>query len=117
MEIEIGKPGEENYVGKGKITFELFSKDLPKTTENFRALCTGEKGGNLHYKNTKFHEVYIASMAKGGDITNQDGTGNISIYGETFEDELVFYPHSHVGVLSCENHGYDTNSSKFNILF
>ncbi|KAF7087166.1 hypothetical protein CFC21_090375 [Triticum aestivum] len=102
----------------GRIVMELFAKDVPKTAENFRALCTGEQGVGrngkpMHFKGSKFHRVIPGFICLSGDITKGNNTGSESIYGDKFRDEKSVLKHTKPGMVSMANVGPNTNSSQF----
>jgi len=121
---EAGRPwAEEGPWGppSPRVIIELFADAVPRTADNFRALCTGEAGackfhfGNppLHFKGSRMHRIVPGQIVQGGDITYGDGRGGESIYGKTFEDESFAIPHDRKGLLSMANSGRDGNGSQF----
>ena len=100
-----------------RVQFELYKTVTPICAENFRCLCTGERGKSkrtgktLHYLNSQFHRIIPGFMAQGGDFTAHNGTGGESIYGGEFRDENFKLPHNKPFLLSMANAGRNTNGS------
>ena len=104
-------------VSAGRIKMELLADQCPKTSENFRQLCTGEfrrNGLPFGYKGCKIHRAVKGKFLQGGDVVRGDGTGpSISIYGDFFADENFQIKHDAAGILSMANRGPNTNGCQF----
>ena len=114
-----GKISDGSFKNIGRIEITLANDIVPKTCENFRCLCTGEKSTpskNMWYKNSIFHRVIPGFMAHGGDFQKSNGTAGESIYGLKFPDENFLLKHSGPGLLSMANSGIHSNGSQFFIV-
>lgn len=117
LEVEVRGKLNGKVKASGRLEFELLADSVPKTAENFRCLCTGEKGKDLHFADSAFHAIIPGFSAQGGDITAGDGTGGRSIYGDNFADEAFLRGQTERGALCMANSGRDTNNSQFHVLF
>jgi cyclophilin family peptidyl-prolyl cis-trans isomerase len=120
MNLDNGNPYFILAIGNnvlGKVKFELFDEEAPKTCKNFRYFCTRSMLNNNYpdYQGSIFHRVIKDFMIQGGDITNFDGTGGISMYGVKFDDENLNLEHNQPGLLCMANSGPNTNNSQFYI--
>jgi cyclophilin family peptidyl-prolyl cis-trans isomerase len=112
FDIVVDSEPSNEYSQVGRIVFELFAQEVPKTCENFIALCRGDQEG-MHYKGSRFHRIIKDFMVQGGDFLNGDGTGGRSIYGDVFDDESFDRKHDQPCLLSMANRGPNTNASQF----
>lgn len=116
VSLEVSINGEN----AGQLLFELFSQICPKTCDNFKCLCTGEKGTldsglKLSYQDTPIHRIVPNGWIQGGDILHGRGDGGESVFGDVFEDENYAVPHNTRGILGMANKGRHTNASQFYI--
>mmetsp|Transcript_28159 Transcript_28159/g.65076 ORF Transcript_28159/g.65076 Transcript_28159/m.65076 type:complete len:441 (-) Transcript_28159:114-1436(-) len=119
LEIELNKKKI------GRIVIELFGDVVPKTAENFRCLCTGERGVSPHsgeklcYRGSKFHRIIPSKLIQGGDTTKGNGMGGESIYNidadACFPDENFKLKHDRPGLVSMAHRGGEAgkNCSQF----
>ena len=105
-------------LGTCRVVLELHAGKCPLTCENFRALCTGERGVGicgqpLSYSGTSMHRIVCNKFIQGGDVVRDNGKGCDSIYGKHFRDESFSVPHDRPGVLTMANSGPNSNGSQF----
>ncbi|XP_035454109.2 peptidyl-prolyl cis-trans isomerase, rhodopsin-specific isozyme isoform X2 [Spodoptera frugiperda] len=86
----------------GRVVIGLFGDLAPKAVKNFKVLASKGINGKS-YKGTSFTRIIKRFMVQGGDVESDDGTGSISIYGETFHDENLDTQHSGAGFVSMAN--------------
>ena len=107
------KPIQVNDNKIGEIEIGLFGEIVPKTVVNFASLCSGwtepSSGKTYGYAGSKIHRIAYDFIIQGGDLTNGDGTGGISIYGEQFDDENFDLHHYGAGWISMANAGEGKN--------
>ncbi|KAG5490198.1 hypothetical protein JKF63_00317 [Porcisia hertigi] len=121
-----------------RISFELFTKRCPIASENFLKLCTGENVlpnvssiegigepsfrdqflPQLTYRNTTVHRICKDYLIQGGDIVSGQGTGQLSIYGESFDapEEVKSSKFDQKGLLGTAVSAPHLNGSQFFIL-
>ncbi|OLN91986.1 Peptidyl-prolyl cis-trans isomerase-like 3 [Colletotrichum chlorophyti] len=104
------------HTNLGDLKIEIFCESVPKTAENFLALCASG-----YYNNSPFHRLIPKFMAQTGgpaEPTPENPKGGRSIWGDPFEDEIrPALKHASRGVVSMANKGPGTNGSQFFILF
>lgn len=109
-----------NGAAIGTIDIGLFGDQVPKTVKNFESLCEGWKNPvddvTHEYGGSKIHRISQGFVVQAGDIIKGDGTGSISIYGETFDDENFLLNHYDEGWVSMANNGKDSNGCQFFML-
>jgi peptidylprolyl isomerase len=103
-------------VEAGRIEIGLFGGIVPRTAANFEALCKGDRRAGstrLAFAGSSFHRIIPSFMIQGGDFTNADGTGGMSIYGQTFPDENFTLKFDRKYLVAMANAGPNTNGSQF----
>ncbi|KAL6576482.1 hypothetical protein OROHE_000263 [Orobanche hederae] len=111
-------------IGGKRVGRIIFGNTVPKTAENFRALCTGEEGLGrsgkpLYYKGSKLHRIIPSFMIQGGDFIHGNGTGGESIYGKKFNDHHVVFGKVLSGMIivyKIEDEGTRTGKPKRNVI-
>jgi len=107
-----GMDGRGGAALGGRIEFALYAHEAPRAAENFRAMCTGEKGGKTTYKGMKFYRIIDMFIDQAGSHASG------SIWGTAFDDDPggLLLRHDRAGLLSAANSGPDTNSGHFSVV-